>query len=70
MANAAQEITKAYQTWETQYGANSWMPAGEIENRTDLTREQIREGMHEIAVEGRGRRGSLAVMPAGIDGRM
>ena len=42
---AATEIRKVYSTYRTLPGTNQYMMISEIENRADLTREQIREGI-------------------------
>lgn len=48
--NATDQIRKAYNTYQTLPDANRYMAIGEIEDRTDLTREQIIEGITEMVV--------------------
>ncbi len=52
-------IKRAYGTYETQHGRNAEMPVSEIRNRTDLTEDQIKQGLAEISRNGQGRPGDL-----------
>lgn len=47
-ADTARQIRTAYNTYATQYGAGTQMPIVEITYRTDLTLEQITEGIQHL----------------------
>lgn len=47
-ATAAKQIRKAYETWTTQYGTGEWMSVTAITHRTDLTLEEITEGVRHL----------------------
>lgn len=69
MSKSAETITRAYESYETQYGRGREMTTQEIQNRTDLTADQIKQGLREIALAGTGRPGTLGVA-AGVIERM